>query len=379
MVIGASLQNCPTIGVADGKGVAVGVALGDADGVADGVRVGVALGVADGVTDGLAVGVALGVADGVALGVTDGVADGVTLGVALGLADGVALGVTDGVAEAVAVGVALGVADGVGVGFGGGVLVSLNTKLNPLANDPWSPPASSTIYNDHTPCASVPSKTDNGVLLPGFGLGTGDGCGDGAGFGATVGAGVGNVSPVPKLVGRNAPLVICVLSGNGTAASSSTWKLRFTASPLPPASDKMITLCPCGPTSSISTSSGNVCEKPFNSTFTSVTGSGATLVTAICNGYGQDTPLVVPVHGIATVVGLEKINGVPVGVAVGVPVGVTLGVAEGVTLGLADGVALGVAEGVADGLADGVALGVTLGVAVGLGHPPPPPPLNTKQ
>jgi hypothetical protein len=64
--------------------------------------------------------------------------------------------------------------------------------------------------------------------------------------------------------------VIWPESGSWSAASSSSVTFVETMSSDPPASDQIFAFWPPGPTSSMSMSSGHVCETPLNVTLTSV-------------------------------------------------------------------------------------------------------------
>ena len=144
---------------------------------------------------------------------------------------------------------------------------------------PASPPVSSTTKSRQLPFGAVPLKTES--VEP---------------YGAA-GAGAANVSPAPMFVGRNVPDVITVLSGRFDAAASLN-VIETLLMPLPPPlSEARITDWPAGPTSRMSTSSGNVCVQ--------LTMRAVTFVivplspeTAIVDGYGLATPEV-PVAGIA--------------------------------------------------------------------------------
>jgi hypothetical protein len=72
------------------------------------------------------------------------------------------------------------------------------------------------------------------------------------------------------LAGRKLPEVKPPLSGSGAAASSSSVRSTPLVTVEPPASDMTIAFWPPGPTSSMSMSSGNVCEIPLMLRFTSV-------------------------------------------------------------------------------------------------------------
>jgi hypothetical protein len=78
---------------------AVGLALGNAEGLALGAAVGDAEGLAVGDAEGEAEGDALGEADGLAVGLADGAVDGAALGEAEGEAEGRALGEAEGETE----------------------------------------------------------------------------------------------------------------------------------------------------------------------------------------------------------------------------------------------------------------------------------------
>ena len=64
--------------------------------------------------------------------------------------------------------------------------------------------------------------------------------------------------------------MICPESGSWEAASSSITTLTPTMSSEPPASDQSFAFWPPGPTSSMSMSSGHVCETPLKVTLRSV-------------------------------------------------------------------------------------------------------------
>ena len=72
------------------------------------------------------------------------------------------------------------------------------------------------------------------------------------------GAGAAKVSAGAWFVGWNVPDVSAPRSDSGDAAASSNTSVTLVMSVLPPASDIMMAFAPVGPTSSTSTSSGNV-------------------------------------------------------------------------------------------------------------------------
>ncbi len=74
-----------------------------------------------------------------------------------------------------------------------------------------------------------------------------------------------------KLLGLNVPLTNGPLSGIVAAAASLNVTLTFVTAVPPPASDIRSTLCPAGPTSKISKSSGKVWVRLFRVTVTFVT------------------------------------------------------------------------------------------------------------
>jgi len=63
--------------------------------------------------------------------------------------------------------------------------------------------------------------------------------------------------------------VICVESGSGAAASSSSTRLTETTSNEPPVSDITVAFWPVGETSRMSMSSGKVCVSPLIDMLTS--------------------------------------------------------------------------------------------------------------
>lgn len=137
---------------------------------------------------------------------------------------------------------------------------------------PASPPESSVTYNFHVPFGSVPLNTLRSD--PPEGAGAGD----------------GNVSPKPLFVGLKVPDTSGPLSGKLLAVASSRVSVMFVAAVLPPTSDIMIAFCPPGPTSRMSTSSGEVWLKLFNVTVKLAT-VPVTPETVSVAGYGLAAPL----------------------------------------------------------------------------------------
>ena len=145
-------------------------------------------------------------------------------------------------------------------------------RHQPPAMLPPSPPVSSTTYKLHTPFGSVPLNTLKAD--PPAGAGAGD----------------GNGSPAPMFVGLNVPDDSAPASGRLFAAASSSVKVTLLAGVLPPTSDMMMAFCPPGPTSIMSTSSGNVWLKLFNVTVRFVI-ELACPDTVSVDGYGLAAPL----------------------------------------------------------------------------------------
>src|SRR5262245_50762334 len=108
------------------------------------------------------------------------------------------------------------------------------------------------MYRPQFPFGFVPVKTDSGEPPLGRGAGAGQ---------ASAGADV-------KLVGRNVPVTSGPPSGRDAVPSSDSFRARVVTSVPPPTSDRMIALCPPGPTSSMSTSSGKVCVSRNSTDFT---------------------------------------------------------------------------------------------------------------
>jgi hypothetical protein len=96
--------------------------------------------------------------------------------------------------------------------------------------------------------------------------------------GVNKGHGDGNVSPMEWLVGRYVPVTTRgsgVSPGNGLAAKSSSLSVTLVIPPQhPPASDMIMAVCPPGPISSMSMSTGLVWVMLFSLTVTLVTAPG---------------------------------------------------------------------------------------------------------
>jgi hypothetical protein len=116
-----------------------------------------------------------------------------------------------------------------------------------LVIEPRSWAASSNTHKFQVPFGAIPSKVDRLT------------------FGDCGGAGAGNPSLASgQLAGRQEPEVIWVASGSWLAASSSSTRLTLTTSSEKPASDIGVTfVAGVGEASSMSMSSGNVCERPL--------------------------------------------------------------------------------------------------------------------
>jgi hypothetical protein len=87
---------------------------------------------------------------------------------------------------------------------------------------------------------------------------------------AGTGAGAGKVSPVPRFVGLNVP-VLKREEGRLLAAASSRVRVTFVTSSAPPTSDIMMAFCPPGPTNRMSMSEGKVWARLLSFTVTFVT------------------------------------------------------------------------------------------------------------
>src|SRR5688500_1406439 len=94
----------------------------------------------------------------------------------------------------------------------------------------------------------------------------------------------------------------------GTLAALSSVTFAPTMSVPPPTSDIITAVWPCGPTSRISTSAGNVWLIAFSRTVTFASWIGM-LVTLISDGYGEPGPTIV---GIVIEVELVKVYSIPV-------------------------------------------------------------------
>src|SRR6185436_3060359 len=129
---------------------------------------------------------------------------------------------------------------------GSAATVVMSRHQPPLMLPPSSP-VSSVTYSDQTPFGLVPLNTLSADPPEGGGPGE-------------------KVSTPSKFVGLNVPETSVPLSGKLLPAASSNVKVTLlTAMPLP-TSDMMIAFCPPGPTSMMSTSSGNVWLKLFKVT-----------------------------------------------------------------------------------------------------------------
>ena len=135
----------------------------------------------------------------------------------------------------------------------------------------------------------------------------------------------------------------------------------LTISPLPPASDMMIEFCPAGPTSKISTSSGNVWLIPVRSTVTLVT-LPDNPETRISDGYG----LAIARSLIVMAAVLEKLAGVHAGVPVKIAVAVAVAVDVDVDVAVAVAVLVAVLVGVIVAVLVGVPVFVGVDVEVGV-------------
>ena len=152
-------------------------------------------------------------------------------------------------------------------------------RHQPPAIVPPSPPVSSSTYRLHTPFGFDPLNTLNADPPDG------------------TGAGGGNTSvPGSRFVGLNVPDTSGADVRLVAAASSNVSVMLLTAVP-PPTSDMMMAFWPPGPTSSTSTSSGNVCPKLFSVTVTWLT-TPVWPSTVMFDGYGVAAPPVLIVIGV---------------------------------------------------------------------------------
>jgi hypothetical protein len=154
---------------------------------------------------------------------------------------------------------------------------------------PASPPESSVIYNLHKPFGSVPLNTLSAEPPEG------------------TGAGAGNPSPPPILVGLKVPDASGPMSGRLFAAASSSVNVMLLAAVLPPTSDIIMAFCPPGPTSNMSTSSGNTWLRLVSVTVTLATVPVPPEISMI-DGYGEAAPLGL----IVMTDGLHPLGQVPV-------------------------------------------------------------------
>lgn len=115
----------------------------------------------------------------------------------------------------------------------------------------------------------------------------------------------------PMFVGWKVPETRGPESGNGLPAESLSVIVTLLAEVAPPTSDIMIAFCPSGPTSRMSTSSGNTWLKLLSVTVTVLT-VPVTPEIDMLDGYGEATPPA----GIVIEVGLHPLGQVPLTVTV---------------------------------------------------------------